>query len=91
MKSSNWPNFGQILSKIVECVPRVNITVFLYEKEKDEPQEAEESKDKNAEDSKLQGIRLNVYRYKNDNINALSAKAKDGKYSINKFRDRCDN
>jgi hypothetical protein len=74
LKTSNWPNFNQIMSKIVDRVPKVNITVFLYEKEKDD----EEKKEDSTEESKLQGIRLNVYRYKNDNINTLSAKAKEG-------------
>jgi hypothetical protein len=76
LKSANWPNFHQLLNKIVDYVPRVNIGVLLYDKEKDDDTPTDES-DRTV-DSKLQGIRLNLYRYKNENITALANKAKEG-------------
>src|SRR5690242_2918807 len=79
LKSANWPNFKQLLNTIVEYVPRVNISVLLYDKEKDESNSKE---DQDTVDTKLQGIRLNLYRFKNHNIKALSNKAKEGIYLI---------
>jgi hypothetical protein len=78
LKSSNWPNFKHVLNKIVNYVPRVNISVLLYDREKDDVNSKEDS-DRTV-DTKLQGIRLNLYRYKNHNIKALSNKAKEGNF-----------
>ena len=76
MMSKTWPSITNVLNAIVGCVPLITFEVKLYDRES-KSEEANNIELKGLLDTKLEKIKVNVYKYKNSLIEEICKNSKD--------------
>lgn len=72
--SGNWPSITNVLNSIVSYVPLITCDIKVYDKESkgvDEISEKNNKEMKGLLETKIEQIKLNVYRHKNSQIEEL--------------------
>jgi predicted RNA binding protein with dsRBD fold (UPF0201 family) len=72
--SGNWPSITNVLNSIVSYVPLITCDIKVYDKESKGVDEISESNNKEMKgllETKIEQIKLNVYRHKNSQIEEL--------------------
>jgi hypothetical protein len=90
LKTGMWPSIGQVLNKILLFLPKFSSEIILYDKEKgleekSDNNNSEENKNNEIMEligTKLQFIKVNVYRYHNPIMIEMIENVKKGKKNI---------